>query len=353
LEGRVHRWVGTISGLPGGKPTHEIRQRHLVDPHGHPGLYLTGDYLFDSTINGVYDSADFVTDMILTQLRKQKYQNLLALDAAVSSAVAKSNGVLNGSANGEHKSNGELAATYHDCYNGEVSYEDSFQECFNVEWTIKLIDAIWGRKPPYRLLDSGSASGLTLEAFSSAGIDAWGIENSAYIHAKTPAKWKKRNQLGDVRDLPFPDNHFDFVYDTCLCYVPTEDLDQAIRELFRVCKHGIFFGGVTADMTLEVIEDYDLFKGVRSLFTLWEWAEIFMRNGFRPAATDPKVLAKVWQIESEIDEDDWYWYADQDSMRYCFFSKPATVGEVVPDTTPRIPKVTKRKRRTQGSTKSA
>ena len=32
-----------------------------------------GDYLFDSTINGVYDSADFVTDLILTELRKQKY----------------------------------------------------------------------------------------------------------------------------------------------------------------------------------------------------------------------------------------------------------------------------------------
>lgn len=319
VEGRVHRWVGTINGMPGGQPTHEIRQRHLVDPHGHPHLYVTGDYLFDSTLNGVYDSADFVTDMILTELRKRKYRGLLAVDAETPSVPA----VCNGQANGKHTSNGELSAAYHDCYNGEVSYEESYQECFNAEWTVKLIDAVWGRRPPYRLLDCGSASGLTLEAFAGAGIDAWGIENSAYIHAKTPAKWKNRNLLGDVRKLPFPDNHFDFVYDTSLCYVPTEDLDQAVRELHRVCKHGIFFGGVTADMTLEVIEDYNLFKGVRSLFTLWEWAEIFMRNGFRPGATDPKVLAKVWQIESEIDEDDWYWYADQDSMRYCFYTKSA------------------------------
>jgi monoamine oxidase/SAM-dependent methyltransferase len=320
LEGRVHRWVGSISAQPGGQPTHEIRQRHLPDPDKNSGLYVLGDYLFDSTINGVYDSADFVTDMILTRLRKKKYQAILAgTEEPHHEASAELNGA-------KPYLNGQLDKVYHDCYNGETSYEESFQECFNVEWTVKLIDAIWGKKPPYRLLDCGSASGLTLQAFADANIEAWGIENSAYIHARTPAKWKKRNLLGDVRQLPFPDNHFDFVYDTCLCYVPGEHLDQAVRELLRVCKVGIFFGGVTADMTQEVIEDYNLFKGVRSLYTLWEWAEIFMRNGFRPAVTDPKTLAKVWQIESEIDEDDWYWYADQDSMRYCFYSKPAVVA---------------------------
>src|SRR5262249_37687675 len=73
LEGRVHRWVGTVNAQPGGRPVRETRQRHLPDPDHHPGLFLVGDYLFDSTINGVYDSADFVTDMILTRLRKQKY----------------------------------------------------------------------------------------------------------------------------------------------------------------------------------------------------------------------------------------------------------------------------------------
>ena len=322
-EGRVHRWVGTISGQPGGQPTHEIRQRHVPDPHGHPGLYLVGDYLFDSTVNGVYDSADFVTDMILTFLRKQKYMHVAASDAApcANGKTARPNGALTMNGSTPHQ-NDRVDPIYHDCYNGETSYEESYHECFNVEWTVKLIQAIWGCSPPYRLLDSGSASGLTLQAFADAGIDAWGIENSQYIHARTPARWKARNLLGDVRHIPFPDNHFDFVYDTCLAYVPGEDLDQAMRELLRVCRVGIFFGGVTSDMTREVIEDYDLFKGVRSLYTLWEWAEIFMRNGLRPAVTDPTTLAKVWQIESEIDEDDWYWYADQDSMRYCFYSKP-------------------------------
>jgi monoamine oxidase/SAM-dependent methyltransferase len=329
LEGRVHRWVGTISGLPGGQPTHEIHQRHQPDAKGHSNLFVQGDYLFDSTINGVYDSADFVTDLILTKLRKQKYAAILG-DAIASPSPLRGRGVggeggNNGHAKNGH-ANGKLDKVYHDLYNGEKSYEDSFLECFNLEWTLKIIRAIWGKSPPYRVLDCGSANGLTLEAFEKAGIEAWGIENSEYIHARTPKKWKHRNLLGDVRKLPFPDNHFDFVYDTCLCYLPPEDVDQAVRELFRVCKIGVFMGGVTSDMTPEVIEDYNLFKGVRSLFTLWEWSEIFMCNGFRMAVTDPKKVEKVWQIESEIDEDDWYWYADAESMRYCFYSKPAPVG---------------------------
>ena len=73
LEGRVHRWAGTINALPGGNPVRETRDRHVPDPHRYPGLYVVGDYLFDSTLNGVLDSADFVTDLILTELRKQKY----------------------------------------------------------------------------------------------------------------------------------------------------------------------------------------------------------------------------------------------------------------------------------------
>ena len=92
--------------------------------------------------------------------------------------------------------------------------------------------------------------------------------------------------------------------------------------MFRVCRVGVFFGGVTSDMTKEVIEDYNLFKGVQSLHTLWEWSEIFMRNGFRVAVADAKVLARIWEIESEIYEDDWYWYPDAETMRYCFYTKP-------------------------------
>jgi monoamine oxidase len=61
LEGRVHRWVGAVNGLPGGVPQQVLDQRHQPEPVGHPDLLVVGDYLFDSTLNGVLDSAEYVS----------------------------------------------------------------------------------------------------------------------------------------------------------------------------------------------------------------------------------------------------------------------------------------------------
>ena len=65
LEGRVHRWVGSVNGLPAGYPAREPDSRHVPDPEGNPGLFVVGDYLFDSTLNGVLDSAEVVAELIL------------------------------------------------------------------------------------------------------------------------------------------------------------------------------------------------------------------------------------------------------------------------------------------------
>jgi monoamine oxidase len=71
LEGQVHRWVGMVNGLPGGYPLKDPDTRHLPDPTNHPGLFVVGDYLFDSTLNGVLDSAEFVSDLILERIAQQ------------------------------------------------------------------------------------------------------------------------------------------------------------------------------------------------------------------------------------------------------------------------------------------
>lgn len=63
LEGRVHRWVGTVNALPGGNPIHDMKTRHSPSA-ADPNLFVVGDYLFDSTLNGVVDSADFVATYI-------------------------------------------------------------------------------------------------------------------------------------------------------------------------------------------------------------------------------------------------------------------------------------------------
>jgi protoporphyrinogen oxidase len=64
VDGRVHRWVGAVNGRPGGFPLREPDGRHVPAPDLHPSLFVVGDYLFDSTLNGVADSADCVAAWI-------------------------------------------------------------------------------------------------------------------------------------------------------------------------------------------------------------------------------------------------------------------------------------------------
>ena len=55
VEGKVHRWVGAVNAGPGGERLRDLRLRHSPDPVGNPYLFVVGDYLLDSTINGVVE----------------------------------------------------------------------------------------------------------------------------------------------------------------------------------------------------------------------------------------------------------------------------------------------------------
>jgi monoamine oxidase len=63
VEGKVHRWIGSVNGLPGGSPALDMESRHIPEP-AQPNLLTVGDYLFDSTINGVLDSADYAAEFL-------------------------------------------------------------------------------------------------------------------------------------------------------------------------------------------------------------------------------------------------------------------------------------------------
>jgi monoamine oxidase len=70
LEGRVHRWIEAVSAMPGGDQPTRLDLRHQPDPIEHPGLFLVGDYLFDSTLHGVLDSAECVAGWIAAELER-------------------------------------------------------------------------------------------------------------------------------------------------------------------------------------------------------------------------------------------------------------------------------------------
>ena len=347
LEGRVHRWLNSVNAVPGGFPVKEVKKSHVPEPKEHPGFFLVGDYLFDSTLNGVLDSSDFATDLLFSRLMKQRFlaavaayedshQAALAMTAAGSSAgatlMAESAKVSdNGLARSSPRTgkSGRIDREYFNRYHCEYTekgieewnYEDSYDEYFNAEYVERLIKIVWKAKPPYRLLDAGSASGLTLADFAELGIDPWGIESNKYIHSQTPKEWRRRNKLGDVRKLPYRDNQFDFVYETCLGDVPERDVERAIRELHRVTRRGVLFTSLTSDMNPEILKRPNVFKGMKTLLTLWEWSELFLANGFRMEINDPKTLNQVWRTESKYNEGEGDWYPDEESMRYCFYTK--------------------------------
>lgn len=71
VEGQVHRWIGAVNGMPGGVRRAPVDRRHQPDPVEHPELFVVGDYLFDSTINGVLDSADHVAHWLADLMSHQ------------------------------------------------------------------------------------------------------------------------------------------------------------------------------------------------------------------------------------------------------------------------------------------
>jgi monoamine oxidase len=67
-EARVDRYVGSINAQPGGWPAEELRGEHQPEPEDHPGVYLCGDYFFDSTLNGTLMSANIAVELLLEHL---------------------------------------------------------------------------------------------------------------------------------------------------------------------------------------------------------------------------------------------------------------------------------------------
>ncbi|HEX3926940.1 MAG TPA: FAD-dependent oxidoreductase, partial [Gemmatimonadales bacterium] len=68
LETRVHRWLGAVNAMPAGTSAVPMDERHMPEPVDHGNLMVTGDYLFDSTVNGVFDSAEYVADWLADEI---------------------------------------------------------------------------------------------------------------------------------------------------------------------------------------------------------------------------------------------------------------------------------------------
>ncbi len=99
-----------------------------------------------------------------------------------------------------------------------------------------------------RVLDIACGTGWSTEQFARMGADVSAID----ITPKAVELTKKRFEIyclkgniliADAENLPFPDNHFDYVLAWgCLMHMP--DTQKAIDEIYRVLKPGGKFGAM-------------------------------------------------------------------------------------------------------------
>ncbi len=298
VEGKIHRWLSSVNAIPGGLPVRDVATNHRPEPKEHPGLILVGDYLFDSTLNGLLDSSDAATDIVVTETMRLRHARSQA-----------------------GKKPGKIDRNYFENYRGVGPYREVWSQFTDPQYLTDLIRIVWEKAGGYRLLIAGSASGEVVGALRERGIDAWGIENNRTIHGRTPPALQPFNLLGSIVNMPFQNESFDFVFETSLCHVPERQVARAVRELRRVVKTGLVFGSVTSDLEPPLIDRYDLLRGVRKLGTWWEWSEIFFNNGFDLSMNRADRMDAVWDATIAAGKGPENWYADPESLRYSFFDK--------------------------------
>jgi SAM-dependent methyltransferase len=298
VEGKIHRWLSSVNAIPGGLPVRDVATNHRPEPKEHPGIVLVGDYLFDSTLNGLLDSSDAATDIVVTETMRLRHAR-----------------------NNVGKGTGKIDRAYFDNYRGVGPYSEVWDRFTSPQHLTDLIKTVWNKTGNYKLLVAGSASGELVGALRERGIDAWGIENNRAIHAKTPEALKPFNVFGSIADMPFTDEEFDFVFETSLCHVSERQVKRAVRELHRVVKTGLVFGSVTSDLEPALIDRYDLLRGVKKLGTWWEWSEIFFNNGFDLSMNRKDCMDEVWAATIAAGKGPDNWYTDPESLRYSFFDK--------------------------------
>lgn len=310
IEGKVHRWLNTVNGIPGGRPVRDTQDNHQPEPKDHPGLFVTGDYLFDATVNGVLDSADCASDMLMSEYVRCNYEERIRRRTP---GKARQETAIRSARN--------INRSYFDNYWQAGPYSEVWSQFFNAGYLKDAIQLAFGAGDKFSILDAGSASGQTVGALRKLGLNAHGVEKNAWIHSQTAPDLKRFNHLGDVTDLPFKDGEFDFVYESCLANLPRSKVKDAIYELHRVAKKGVILGSVTSDLAWESLITYEMERGVKTFATLWQWSDWFFNVGFEHATEDPAVLEKIFAAADTHGLGKGKWFEDTDSLQFMFFRR--------------------------------
>jgi SAM-dependent methyltransferase len=299
VDRRIHRWMASVNAIPGGFPVRSRVTNHRPDPTRLPGVLVVGDYMFDATLNGVLDSADCATDLILSDILLRRRNFVRNQESTVVTDLSSS---------------GRPADVVRDLF-------------FDGQFVADILNIVWGVAPGATILVAGSGSGAMVGALRSLGLDAWGIESDSLAHRRTPEKLQEYNVLGDLTALPFPERHFDVVIETGLCQLPRDMVARGVAELRRVTRRGLVLGSVTTDLPIDLIERHDLLADVKTLVSRWDWSEQLFAVGFGHELIDPSRLSQAWKRTEIAGGGLGHWYEDAESLLYCFYTVDSRQSE--------------------------
>ena len=94
----------------------------------------------------------------ITEIRKKKFADQIGMDVSTDGSVA-------------------VADSYFEEYSNSRDYDDDFEGAFNGKYLVDLIDAAWDAKPPYKLLDCGSAT-VSLSSTSANSVSRPGVSKT-------------------------------------------------------------------------------------------------------------------------------------------------------------------------------
>jgi len=285
VEGRVHRWIGAVSALPGGRPLQTLKANHRPAIDEHPGLFVVGDYLFDSTLNGALDSADTATDMVVGEL--------LARQRAVAPASR---------------------------------LPDSAHNFLHADYLATIAKSAIGLKQGDRVLHYGSGSGEFVAALRAAGFDAYGVEEDTALHDVTADAMRRWNKRADLANTGFADASFDFIFETCLVRADEARADLLVREARRLARGGLLLGSATTDLSTHLRGQDGLFSRVGCFVSRSELAEALFEQGFELALLGNGRLQECWAMTS-AQPGPAEWFDDIESLLYGVF-RVAGSGEV-------------------------
>lgn len=296
LDRRIHRWVASVSAIPGGFPVRPRGINHRPDPVHAPGLVMVGDYMFDATVNGVLDSAEVASDIILTDgVARRRSRPAGAI------SIKSSAGTLNEAL-------------------------ERVEELMSVQAVKDILGVTWGLEPGAKILHVGSGAGHMVAALRALGFDATGVECNREASLATSAELAEHNFCCDFAHLPFEDEEFDAVIETGLYRSAPNTVENAVAELYRVTRHGVLLGSVTTDLAIDPIERFNLLEGARILCSRWDWAERFYAAGFVHALFDRSRLGEAWDKAEASGIGSSQWYEDSESLLYCVYERAPGAG---------------------------